>query len=1207
MEQTRKVSILGDLMKKHVPKKKQTYVIGTRKEPTGTKETRKRKDVEEMAKMAEDSGSAFPVEEVEDKSRQPKIVDKRQQGFDRNAFLRKLGKTQDKQSRITREQEDEQVEKMFDDERGDEGDEGEEGEEMDRILEDARGEEGEDEEMDRILEEDAMKKAEQTRDVPKGTTRTKRTVTKSRKPAKDDADEDEEKPTRRKTSTVKRTKDVREAEKRVEVDPSEIIIDGEPLTKRLPRRKRNADSNDAIGIPHIRLSRYYMTNREKFINFINQAFSEYKDELRDQDEVTCESRSADDDGFFTLMTHQKIVRDYLTNYTPYRGLLLYHGLGSGKTCSSIAIAEGLKTKRQVIVMTPASLRTNYLEELKKCGDPLYKKNQHWEYVSLEGRDDIRQPLADFMGVSQSDIRKGAWLVDAKKQPNYESLSTINQESIDKQLNKMITSKYQFISYNGITNRMFNRMTNDGVVNIFDNKVIIIDEVHNFVSRIVNKLSASAKVRENNVAIKIYNMILRAQNSRLVFLSGTPIINYPNELAVLFNMLRGYIQTWEFKLRAEKTGKGNDKLNEQAIQKVFQKVFVGDYVSYSPTSKKVVITRNPFGFVSRYKGDEYKGVSLDERGEISDEEFIKMIQKALQKYSRDGTYTLSIEGGVSKIAKINHKALPDDYDSFKDYFLKENGDVKNRMLFQRRIIGLTSYYRSAQEQLMPSFDKNKDIHIVEVDMSSYQLSIYEKERRPERKEEKGMMMKKGSEDIYDMTNSTYRVFSRAACNFVFPEGMERPKPREGRTTLEEPEEPEEVDLQDIETDEQLGDGPEDYKTRIRRAIDSLRDSDKMVIQYEGDEISRETGLGKYSPKFATIITNLLDEEKAGCHLVYSQFRSVEGIELLTVAMNANGFTRFNIKKEENGKWTIDVDKEAVREGKPMYALYTGTESKEEREIIRNFFNSNWELVPSRIVRKIQKLRTSENRNMLGEFVSVFMITASGAEGISLRNTRYVHIVEPHWHPVRIEQVIGRARRICSHQELPEELRTVEVYMYLMHIQPEMITEQDYVNMRLRDKSRFDHRTVITSDEYLHEVSTVKEKTNEQLLESIKSSAMDCMIHGNEETSCMTFGNVEGASYAYTPSYKNEQRDEIRNINTKTLKWKGRELKVKKKDQNGRQLLDKEGNPMYTRYIMKQGTDELYDYDSYVNSTKTGANPLRVGTLKQRGDKKVIELV
>ena len=52
------------------------------------------------------------------------------------------------------------------------------------------------------------------------------------------------------------------------------------------------------------------------------------------------------------------------------------------------------------------------------------------------------------------------------------------------------------------------------------------------------------------------------------------------------------------------------------------------------------------------------------------------------------------------------------------------------------------------------------------------------------------------------------------------------------------------------------------------------------------------------------------------------------------------------------------------------------------------------------------------------------------GIDLKNVRWVHITEPYWHPVRIEQVIGRARRICSHDELNEEERTVEVFIYLM---------------------------------------------------------------------------------------------------------------------------------------------------------------------------------
>ena len=71
------------------------------------------------------------------------------------------------------------------------------------------------------------------------------------------------------------------------------------------------------------------------------------------------------------------------------------------------------------------------------------------------------------------------------------------------------------------------------------------------------------------------------------------------------------------------------------------------------------------------------------------------------------------------------------------------------------------------------------------------------------------------------------------------------------------------------------------------------------------------------------------------------------------------------------------------------------------------------------------------NQNGEVIKALMITSSGAEGINLKNTRFVHIVEPYWHMVRLEQVVGRARRICSHKLLPQELRNVKVYLYLFN--------------------------------------------------------------------------------------------------------------------------------------------------------------------------------
>ena len=106
-------------------------------------------------------------------------------------------------------------------------------------------------------------------------------------------------------------------------------------------------------------------------------FKPYRKSMLDVDNnISCDQQRQNTD--FDLLTHQKIVRDYLNLYTPYRGVLLYHGLGSGKTCSSIALAEGMKSDKPVFVLTPASLKMNFFSEMKKCGDELYKKNQFWQ-------------------------------------------------------------------------------------------------------------------------------------------------------------------------------------------------------------------------------------------------------------------------------------------------------------------------------------------------------------------------------------------------------------------------------------------------------------------------------------------------------------------------------------------------------------------------------------------------------------------------------------------------------------------------------------------------------------------------------------------------------------------------------------------------------------------------------------------------------------
>jgi hypothetical protein len=192
------------------------------------------------------------------------------------------------------------------------------------------------------------------------------------------------------------------------------------LTKRLPKRSPPIN---------IKVSSYVMNNREIFVNFINSLFEPYKRELEDNKEsISCDTigKTSSD---FSLLTHQKIVRDYMNLYTPYRGLLLYHGLGSGKTCTSIAIAEGMKDSKDIIILTPASLRANYIGELKKCGDLLYKKNQFWEWISVEEHPESLTTMSAILNLPQEYIRKhgGAFFINIKKKSNYDELSDTNKQ------------------------------------------------------------------------------------------------------------------------------------------------------------------------------------------------------------------------------------------------------------------------------------------------------------------------------------------------------------------------------------------------------------------------------------------------------------------------------------------------------------------------------------------------------------------------------------------------------------------------------------------------------------------------------------------------------------------------------------------------------------------------------------------------------------
>ena len=180
-----------------------------------------------------------------------------------------------------------------------------------------------------------------------------------------------------------------EAEPAMVVDLTTAVIREQKVIDRLPKEREKVI---------VKAPSYYMNNRKMFVQKMAEIFAPYQVEMRDAaTTVSCDTQATSNT--FDLLTHQKIVRDYLNLYTPYRGLLLYHGLGSGKTCTSIAIAEGMKSDKRIFVMTPASLKMNFFSEMKKCGDELYKKNQYWEFVSIDGNPTYVGILARALSLS----------------------------------------------------------------------------------------------------------------------------------------------------------------------------------------------------------------------------------------------------------------------------------------------------------------------------------------------------------------------------------------------------------------------------------------------------------------------------------------------------------------------------------------------------------------------------------------------------------------------------------------------------------------------------------------------------------------------------------------------------------------------------------------------------------------------------------------
>lgn len=269
-----------------------------------------------------------------------------------------------------------------------------------------------------------------------------------------------------------------------------------------------------------------------------------------------------------LAPHQAFVRNFLSFNTPYNSLLLYHGLGSGKTCAAVGIMEETRhyfkqfgIKKHIIVLASPNVQGNFKTEIF---DP--------------------RKLLNIDGVWKMKSCVGNRLL---KEVNASSLK-MKKDNIIRQIKRLIKNSYKFLGYDEFASYIikksniegvFKKNTKDKLVkkklnNLLQNTLIVIDEVHN--------IRTSGDLKTKRIYDILMNLAKNVDNLRFVFLSATPMFNTSTEIIPLINLMnlndnRSLINTNEV---FDKNG--NLKINESTGETIGEQLLinkVNGYVSY----------------------------------------------------------------------------------------------------------------------------------------------------------------------------------------------------------------------------------------------------------------------------------------------------------------------------------------------------------------------------------------------------------------------------------------------------------------------------------------------------------------------------------------------------------------------------------------------------------------------------------------------------
>jgi len=267
---------------------------------------------------------------------------------------------------------------------------------------------------------------------------------------------------------------------------------------------------------------------------------------------------------YTLQLPQEFLSNFINPNTPYKDILVYHRIGSGKTCGSIQVAEKWKHNKKIMFVVPASLKGNLRNEIRS----LCTGNT---YLTKKERNELHH-------LSPTD-KKYIEII----------------EKSDKRINEY----YDIYSYNKFVDLIENDEIN------LKNTDLIIDEVQNMISE------------HGTFYWTLYNAIKKAPSDlRIILLSATPMFDKPSELALTLNLLRLHKELptgKQFNKMFVKTKVKSDGTTHHTIKNVdLFKSYIKGYISYYLGAPPIVFPKTRIKYIkcvmSNFQYSVYKKVS-----------------------------------------------------------------------------------------------------------------------------------------------------------------------------------------------------------------------------------------------------------------------------------------------------------------------------------------------------------------------------------------------------------------------------------------------------------------------------------------------------------------------------------------------------------------------------------------------------------------------